>query len=81
MSPLEAIIREMCCKLVLDGVMEDSRSTRILKKLDVTDKSIQEVTPNLGFGLKIDLIKAANSYGHNFLLEVKKFLPHYVTIY
>ena len=75
----------MCCKLVLDGVMEDSRSTRILKKLDVTDKSIQEVTPNLGFGLKIDLIKAAkkvtNSYGHNFLLEVKKFLPHYVTIY
>ena len=42
-SHLEAIIREMCSKLILDDVMEDAQSTRNLMKLDVTDKSIQKV--------------------------------------
>ena len=47
-------------------------------KLDVTDKSIQKVTPNLCFGLKSDLknLKAAKKVTdcHNLLLEVKNFL-------
>ena len=72
-SHLEAIIREMCNKLVLDDVMEDAQSTRSLTKLDVIDKSIQKGTPNLGFGLESDLknLKAAkkvtDSHTHNFL--------------
>ena len=49
-------------------------------KLDVTDKSIQKVTPNLCFDLKSDLknLKAAKKvtdcHAHNPLLEVKNFL-------
>ena len=50
-----------------------------MMKLDVTDKSIQKVTPNLCFGLKSDLknLKAAKKvtdcHAHNLLLEVKNF--------
>ena len=54
-SHLEAIIREICSNLILDDVVEDARSTRRLVKRDVTDKSIQKVTSNLGFSLKSDL--------------------------
>ena len=54
-SHREAIIKEICSKLILDVVKEDAQSTRILIKLDVADKSTQKVTPNLGFGLKSDL--------------------------
>ena len=41
-SHLEAIIREMCNKLILDDVMEDAQSTRNLTELDVIDKSIKK---------------------------------------
>ena len=74
-SHLEATIREMCSKLILDDVIEDAQSTRSLMKLDVTN-----VTPNLGFGLKSNLRnlkavkKVTDSHAHNFLLELKKFL-------
>ena len=67
-------------KLILHDVIKDARSTRSLMKLDVTDKSIQKVSPNLGFGLKSDLKilkqqrEVTDSHAHNFLLEVKKFL-------
>ena len=79
-SHLEAIIRELCSKVILDDAREDAQSTRSLMKLDVTDKSIQKVTPNLGFGLKSDIKnlkavkKVRDSHAHIFLLEVKKFL-------
>ena len=58
--------------------MEDAQSARSLMELDVTDKSIQKVTPNLGFCLKSDLknLKAAkkvtDSHPHNLLHEVEK---------
>ena len=54
-------------------------------KLDVTDKSIQKVTPNLCFGLKSDLknLKAAKKvtdcHAHNLLLEVKNLCNHLLT--
>ena len=79
-SHLEAIIRELCSKIRLGDVMEDARSTRSLMKLDVTDKSIQKVILNVGFGLESDLrnLKAAkkvtDSHARNFLFELKKFL-------
>ena len=56
--------------------MEDAQSARSLMELDVTDKSIQKVTLNLGFCLKSDLknLKAAkkvtDSHAHNLLHEV-----------
>ena len=43
-SHLEATIREMCSKLILDDVIEDAQSTRSLMKVDVSN-----VTPNLWF--------------------------------
>ena len=55
--------------------MVDARSTRSLMKLDVADKSIQKMTPNLGFGLKSDFknLKAAKkvtvSDALNFLVK------------
>ena len=70
----------MCNKLILDDIMVDARSTRSLMKLDVTDKTIQKMTPNLGFGLKSDFknLKAAKkvtvSDALNFLLKVNKFV-------
>ena len=60
--------------------MEDARSTGSLMKLDVTDKSIQKVTLNLGFSLKSDLRnlkavkKVTDPHARNFLFEFKKFL-------
>ena len=65
----------MCNKLILDDIMVDARSTRSLMKLDVTDKSIQKMTPNLGFRLKSDFknLKAAKkvtvSDALNFLVK------------
>ena len=77
---LETIIREMCSKFILDDVMDKAASTVALIKLDVTNRNIQKVKPNIGFGLRKDLQelsstrKISDTQVHNFLQEVKKFL-------
>ena len=77
---LDKLIRYMCSKFILKGVLEKAKTTTSLIKLNMLDRNIQKVTTEVSFGLKSHLKdlkkekKVKECEVHLFLEEVKQFL-------